>query len=170
MLKRARKASSLDDLVIHLLHRASLHADHIFGKEVTEAALTPRQFAVLLIVSESEDPSHADLVEATGIDRATIAEMIGRMVKRGLLVRRRTRRDARAYVVHITEAGRRALKGAKPQAERAGMAVLTPLSSEQRNSLVDTLKAITPSFRRSPADTYANSVAASPWVGSVFAL
>jgi DNA-binding MarR family transcriptional regulator len=55
--------------------------------------------------------------------------------------------------VHITEAGRRALKSAKPQAERAGMAVLTPLSSEQRKSLVDTLKAITPSFRRSPADT-----------------
>ena len=153
MLERARKASSLDDLVIHLLHRASLHADHIFGKEVIEAALTPRQFAVLLAVSESEDPSHADLVEATGIDRATIAEMIGRMMNRGLLVRRRTQRDARAHVVHITEAGRRALKSVKPQVERAGMAVLTPLSSEQRKSLVDILKAITPSFRRSPADT-----------------
>src|SRR4029453_7102679 len=142
MLKRARKASSLDDLVIHLLHRASLHADHIFGTEVTEAALTPRQFAVLLAVAESEDPSHADLVEATGIDRATIAEMIGRMVKRGLLLRRRTRRDARAHVVHITEAGRRALKSAEPQAERAGAVILAHLSNEQRKNFIDTLKAI----------------------------
>jgi DNA-binding MarR family transcriptional regulator len=142
MQKLVRKASSLDDLVIHLLHRASQHADDIFGTEVTDVALTPRQFVVLLAVVESKDPSHADLVEATGIDRATIAEMIGRMVKRGLLLRRRTRHDARAYVVHITETGRRALKSAQPQAERAGTAVLAHLSNEQRKQFVDTLKAI----------------------------
>jgi DNA-binding MarR family transcriptional regulator len=142
MQKRAHKESSLDDHVIHLLHRASQHADDIFGKEVTAPALTPRQFAVLLAVAEREDPSHADLVETTGIDRATIAEMIGRMVKKGLLLRRRTRRDARAYVVHITEAGRRALKSAEPQAERAHTAVLAALSSEQRKNFVDTLKEI----------------------------
>jgi MarR family transcriptional regulator, temperature-dependent positive regulator of motility len=142
MQKHARKASSLDDLVIHLLHRVSQNADDIFDKEVTDDHLTPRQFVVLLAVAESEDPSHADLVEATGIDRATIAEMIGRMVKRGLLLRRRTRRDARAYVVHITEAGQRALKSAEPQAERAGAVVLAHLSNEQRKNFIDTLKAI----------------------------
>jgi DNA-binding MarR family transcriptional regulator len=96
----------------------------------------------LLAVAESEDPSQTVVVEATGIDRSTIADMIKRMAKRGLLQRRRSRRDARAYVVRLTETGQRALKSAEPQAQRAGTAVLAPLNSEQRKALVDTLKAI----------------------------
>jgi len=142
MQKRARKVSSLNDVVIHLLHRASQHADDTFGKEIGDGDLTPRQFAVLLAVAESEDPSQTDLVEATGIDRSTIAEMIRRMVKRGLLQRRRSRQDARAYVVRLTEVGQRALKSAEPQAQRAGAAILAGLSSEQRKTLVEALKAI----------------------------
>src|SRR5262245_29745484 len=142
MQKRARKASSLDEVVIHLLHRVSQRADDIFGKEVGDGYLTPRQFAVLLAVAESEDPSQTVVVEATGIDRSTIAEMIKRMAKKGLLQRRRSRRDGRAYVVRLTEAGQRALKSAEPQAQRAGTAVLAPLSSEQRRALLEALKAI----------------------------
>ena len=142
MQKRARKSSSLDEVVIHLLHRVSQRADDIFDKEVGDGDLTPRQFAVLLAVSESEDPSQTVVVEATGIDRSTIAEMIKRMAKKGLLQRRRSRSDARAYVVRLTEAGQRELKSAEPQAQRAGTAVLAPLSSEQRKALLDGLKAI----------------------------
>jgi DNA-binding MarR family transcriptional regulator len=56
-----------------------------------------------------EGVSHTDITNATGIDRATIAEMVGRLVKRGWLQRRRSKDDARYYAVRITAAGRKAL-------------------------------------------------------------
>jgi DNA-binding MarR family transcriptional regulator len=142
MQKRKGNGASLDDVVIHLLHRVSQRADDIFDKEVGDADLTPRQFAVLLSVAESDDPSQTDLVESTGIDRSTIAEMIRRMAKKGVLQRRRSRLDARAYVVRLTETGQRMLKSAEPQAQRADATVLAGLSGEQRKTFVRALKVI----------------------------
>ena len=92
MQKQSKSGTSLDEFVVHLLHRVSQRADDTFGKEVSDADLTPRQFAVLFAAAESENPSQTDLVVATGIDRSTVAEMIRRMAKKGLLQRRRSRR------------------------------------------------------------------------------
>ena len=138
----AKNGMSLDDVVVHLLHRVSQRADDMFAKEVEVTGLTPRQFAVLLAVARHDDPSQTDVVESTGIDRSTVAEMIRRMVKKGLLQRRRSRLDARAYVVRVTEAGQRALKSSEPQAQRAGTAVLASLGSERRKTFIEALKAI----------------------------
>jgi len=79
----AKNGMSLDDVVVHLLHRVSQRADDMFAKEVEVTGLTPRQFAVLLAVARHDDPSQTDVVESTGIDRSTVAEMIRRMVKKG---------------------------------------------------------------------------------------
>ena len=142
MRKRAQNGASLDDVVVHLLHRVAQRGDDIFDKEVGDADLTARQFAVLLSVAQSEDPSQTDVVEMTGIDRSTIADMIRCMVKKGLLQRRRSRSDARAYVVRLTPAGQRVLKTTEPHALRAGTAVLARLSSEQRKTFLEALKVI----------------------------
>jgi DNA-binding MarR family transcriptional regulator len=145
MQKRTPNSTSLDDLVIHLLHRVSQRADDIFETEVGDTNLTARQFAVLLAVARSEDPSQTDVVEMTAIDRSTIAEMIRRMAKKGLLQRRRNRKDARAYVVHLTDTGREVLKSAEPRAQRAGTTVLARLAGEQRKAFVEALKIVSSS-------------------------
>src|SRR5262245_30877384 len=142
MKKRSRNEASVDGIVVHLLHRVSQRADDLFFKEVGDSGVTPRQFAVLFATAQFEEPSQTDICNSTGIDRSTVAEMIKRMLKRGLLQRRRNRRDARAYVVRLTEAGRGALKATEPPAERAGTALLASLSGEQRRNLVEALKAI----------------------------
>jgi MarR family transcriptional regulator, temperature-dependent positive regulator of motility len=142
MQKQSQSGTSLDEFVVHLLHRVSQRADDTFGKEVGDADLTPRQFAVLFAAAAIVDPSQTDLVVATGIDRSTVAEMIRRMVKKGLLQRRRSRRDSRAYVVRVTEAGKRVLKATEPQARQAGATILASLSSEQRKTFIEALKAV----------------------------
>ena len=140
MSKRSGNRSSLERLAVHLLHRAGQVADEIFGREVH--SLTPRQFAVLACVGQSDGLSQTDIVEQTGIDRSTIAELVRRMVKKGLLQRRRSKEDARAYVVRLTDSGREALKSAEPKALRADTAVLVRLSGEQRRAFVEALKVI----------------------------
>lgn len=142
MEKRARNGASLDDVVFHLLHRASQRADDIFVKEAGEVDLTPRQFAVLLTVAESISPSQTDLGRDTGIDRSTLTDILRRMVRNGLLQPRRSRQDARTKVVQLTEAGRRALNATQRNARRADSALLAPLSGEQLKAFMEALKAI----------------------------
>src|SRR5262245_17030961 len=142
MTKRSRRQPSLDDHVVHLIHRVSQRADELFTQEVAEIGLTPRQFAVLLAAGQREAPTQTDIVESTGIDRSTVAQMLQRMVKKGLLQRRRSRRDARAIIVRLTETGRSALRASEPRAERAGTVLVASLSEEQRRAFVEALKTI----------------------------
>src|SRR5262245_47397948 len=84
---------------LHLLHRAGQCADEMFAVSVGEVGLTPRQFAVMAAIANTEEPSQTTLVEYTGIDRSTMADIVRRLTSRGLVQRRRTRRDARRYAV-----------------------------------------------------------------------
>ena len=81
----------LESSPIHLLHRACQCAGDIFQREIDERELTPRQYAILLTVSQNEGLSQTHLVEKTGIDRSTLADVVRRMLKKGLL---------RAYVAN----------------------------------------------------------------------
>src|SRR5262249_24999291 len=137
---------------IHLLHRAGQCAADIFAAEMGDLDLTPRQFAVLLTFAQREGLSQTDLVEVTGIDRSTLADIVRRMLKKGLLQRRRTREDARAYAVRLTDEGLRILAAARPKVEAVDARILATLTTEQRTALVEDLKAIVASFSVPSAD------------------
>jgi DNA-binding MarR family transcriptional regulator len=107
-----------------------------------EGDLTPRQFAVLVAVSQNEGLSQTDLVEKTGVDRSTLADIVRRMLRKGLLQRRRTRDDARAYAVKLTEEGWRVLKAADPLARRVDDKILSALPNQQRERFLQDLTAI----------------------------
>jgi DNA-binding MarR family transcriptional regulator len=132
---------------IHLLHRAGQCAADIFAAEMGGIDLTPRQFAVLLTVSINEGLSQTDLVMLTGIDRSTLADIVRRMLKKGLLQRRRTREDARAYAVKLTDEGARILADARPKVEAVDSQILRALSGDQQTTLVSDLKAIVESLQ-----------------------
>ena len=141
VMSREKTTDRLDKSTIHLLHRASQCASDIFQEEIA-GDLTPRQFAILLTVSNNEGLSQTHLVERTGIDRSTLADVIRRMLKKGLLQRRRTREDARAYAVKLTEEGWRVLKAAEPLARKADEKILSALSQTERDRFVKSLTQI----------------------------
>jgi DNA-binding MarR family transcriptional regulator len=134
--------SGLDRSPLHLLHRAYQSAGDIFHAEMTIDGLTARQLAVLVAIAESEGLSQTDIVDRTGIDRSTIAEMVRRMQRKGLIQRRRTREDARAYAVKLTDEGRRVLRTAEPLAKRIDERVLDALSTKQREQFIAGLQTI----------------------------
>jgi DNA-binding MarR family transcriptional regulator len=123
----------------HLLHRTGQLAEDLFSRLVGNLGITARQFVVLSVVDGLEDPSQTLLCEVSGIDRSTLADIVARLVQRGLLSRQRTRRDARMYAVRITEEGKRMLEQATPIAEKvdaALLAALTPSEQENFNALL----------------------------------
>jgi DNA-binding MarR family transcriptional regulator len=125
-----------------MLHRASQAADELIASETTGADLTPRQFAVLAALEVLESASQTQIVDATGIDRSTLADIVKRLVKRGLLNRRRSRSDARAYVVRMTIEGRAVLLATKPAAQRVEERLLQQLPDARRDDLLAALEAI----------------------------
>lgn len=140
--EKDKSADRLERSPIHQLHRAGQCAGDIFLSEMAEGGLTPRQFAVLLTVSQNEGLSQTNLVERTGIDRSTLADIIRRMIKKGLIQRRRTKEDARAYAVRLTEEGNRVLRAADPIARRVDEKVLSVLTPTERERFLQDLNKI----------------------------
>ncbi|GAB4523573.1 MAG: hypothetical protein Kow00133_11590 [Amphiplicatus sp.] len=125
----------------HLLRRAQQYAHDLYAKEVGPKGPTPRQFEVLHTVAQNEGLSQTDLVRATGIDRSTLADMIARMIKKGLLSRQRTKADARANAVSITAAGKRMLQSAMSSVQKAENATLAVLPKTQQTAFMRALTA-----------------------------
>ena len=126
----------------HLLHRAQQFAAERFTKAMAGARLTQRQFAVLHATAQQEGLTQTDLVKATGIDRSTLAELVARMVKNGLLERQKLEGDARANAVKLSTEGRTLLEVATLGAMEADEAILSSLPKNKRASFLETLRRI----------------------------
>jgi DNA-binding MarR family transcriptional regulator len=139
---RQASVNQLERSPIHQLHRAGQCAADIFQAEMGLDDLTPRQYAVLLTVSQNEGLSQTQLVDRTGIDRSTLADIVRRMLKKGLLSRRRTKEDARAYAVRLSDEGWRSLRVADPVARRVDERILSAIPAAQRERFLSDLSTI----------------------------
>ena len=126
----------------HLLHRAGQLAEDIFSRSIGDLGITARQYVVLSVVDGLEDPSQTTLCEISGIDRSTLADIVRRLVERGLLMRRRTLIDARMYAVRITPEGKSVLEKAGPIAQEVDAAVLTSLTASERETFNSLLQKV----------------------------
>ena len=77
-MKNNHRSGTLDISALHLLHRAGQCAEVLFTNETGKADLTPRQYAILASVAQNPDISQTGLVEQTGVDRSTLADIVRR--------------------------------------------------------------------------------------------
>jgi DNA-binding MarR family transcriptional regulator len=133
------KSFDLETSPGHLLRRANQHANDLYTNEQDSKILTQRQFAVLFAIDQKEGMSQTELVETTGIDRSTLADMIVRLQSKDFLARKRTEEDQRANSVKITAAGRRALKAALPAVLRSEARILETLPARLRADFIKCL-------------------------------
>ena len=144
----------------HLLRRAWQYAGDLYAEEVGDTGLTHRQFTVLLAVAQNEGASQTDLVVLTGIDRSTLADLVGRLIKRGLLQRKRTKEDARANSIKLSAAGRRALKTAQPGALSADKKLMRAVPTDTRKEFLSALVCISDALQEASDEDMANGTGA----------
>jgi DNA-binding MarR family transcriptional regulator len=140
--KKGPSAAALDHSPSHLLHRALQLALDIYAEETGPDAVTQRQYAVLSSVAAQEGLTQTDLVRATGIDRSTLADLVARMIGKGLLARQRSTSDARANTVSLTDEGRAALDAAQPKVAAADERILELLPARKRDAFLGVLREI----------------------------
>jgi DNA-binding MarR family transcriptional regulator len=133
---------SLTGAIGHLLRRCQQRAVDIFAEEVGPEGPTPRQFAILVSVLQNPGLNQTDLVRLSGIDRSTLAEILGRLVDRGLIRRERTTEDQRTNALYVTSAGRAMLQAALPAVERAQERIFAPIPPARRPEVVAALESL----------------------------
>lgn len=115
----------------HLLRRNHQRSYEIFSRLVGDD-VTRQQIALLIALSRRSGSSQNDLVAATGIDKSTLKEMLGRMVARGWVERNRDARDSRAWTIDITPAGSALLAERIEKTIETQREILAPLPEDLR--------------------------------------
>ena len=144
-MKSSRKPNGgfeLAEAPSHLLKRCLQYFGDLYAEESGTGELTKQQFTVLSALETNEGASQTALVGLTGIDRSTLAEMVRRMLERGLLSRERTEADARANAITITGAGRKALRSARTASERAEKTFLDAVPASERARFIKNMTQI----------------------------
>jgi len=145
----------------HLLHRAQQRAEEVFAASLGDDNVTLRQFAVLAAVSEKSGRTQTELVRITGIDRSTLADMMDRLEKKGLVAREKSDTDKRAKIVRLTGKGRTRLTEAAPHASAADAAILAALPKNKRRSFLGTLETLVVAIDAAAAEADARAAAKS---------
>jgi DNA-binding MarR family transcriptional regulator len=130
----------LHDAPGHLLRRCQQRAVEIFMQEIGAARLTPRQFAILVTLARRPGLTQTEVVDETGIDRSTVGDMVNRLVRRGLVRRRKSGRDQRANTLVILPAGLKLVRQAIPAVDRAQDRIMKPLPAGAREAFVTALR------------------------------
>ena len=142
---------------LHLLHRAGQIADELFTLNIGASDLTPRQFEALKAISMTEEPSQTQLVAMTGIDRSTLADIVRRLVDRGLVLRKRTRHDARMYALRLSDKGTSTIQDAAPAVAMTDERLLSALPVKERDAFIKGLERMVAELTSHADATGANS-------------
>jgi MarR family transcriptional regulator, temperature-dependent positive regulator of motility len=124
-----------------LVRRAQQRHAAVWLSEVS-AEITSVQYAALEALQETPGVSQRQLGDQLDVDRSTIADLVARMVRNGLVERADDPVDKRSYVLFLTTAGKKQLATLRPrveQVERILTARLTPAELAQLRHLLSAL-------------------------------
>lgn len=132
---------------LFMLHRAEQVAAALFEKAFANRDLTYTQFLVLMCAAENRGASQKQVTEMTSIDRATMADVATRLGHKGLIVRRRSRDDARRYNLSLTAEGALALEEARPLVQAIDAQLLAALTPSEAHHCMQVLAVLTQAQR-----------------------
>lgn len=111
-----------------LVRRAQQRHVAVWLSEVS-AEITSVQYAALEILQRTPGVNQRQLGDELDVDRSTIADLVARMVRNGLIERSDDPADKRSYVLSLTASGKKQLATLRPRVEdveRILTARLTP--------------------------------------------
>jgi DNA-binding MarR family transcriptional regulator len=123
----------------HLLRRNHQRSYDIFTRHVGDD-VTRQQIALLIALTKQPGSSQRDLVDATGIDKSTLKEMIGRMIARGWIERSKDPNDSRAWTMRITPEGEVMLSERIAAVAAAQREIVAPLPESYRDIFIKSLR------------------------------
>lgn len=115
---------------IRRLHQVSVA---VFHDCLQHFNLTPIQYTILVIIDLSAKLEQTSIAARAGLDNSTVADVIKRLEKNGMVRREVGVRDKRARVTSITALGKSAITDASPVIDDAVQRMLSPLASDEQD-------------------------------------
>jgi DNA-binding MarR family transcriptional regulator len=100
------------------------------------AELTAPQYAALIALALEPGADQRTVGERASLDKATMAEMVGRLVRRGLVLRRRDPADGRRKLLTLSPHGEQVMNAASAGVAVVQRELLVPLSEPERSELM----------------------------------
>lgn len=132
----------LRNKAFHLLRQ--LFQQHTARWQHALPDLTKPQYAVMRAIAECPGIEQVNLMEAAISTKATLAEMLSRMEKRGLVRRENDPLDKRRRFVYLTPEGEALLKVSMPLGNRVDEEFLGRLNDEERAQFALLIKKMMP--------------------------
>jgi DNA-binding MarR family transcriptional regulator len=126
----------------YLLWRIALRSRELIDQALEPLGIRARTFALLAFLSHVGPISQQTLGQYAGVDASTMVALVDGLEALGVIERRRDPRDRRAYLLHLTTAGKRALETAGRLTTDVEKELLSALEPAEQTRLVDLLKTV----------------------------
>lgn len=117
-----------------LVRRAQQRHLAVWQSEVS-TEITSVQYAALEILQRTPGVNQRQLGDELDVDRSTIADLVGRMVRNELVERSDDPIDKRSYVLFLTSAGRKQLATLRPRVEEVERVLTAKLTAVEAREL-----------------------------------
>ena len=136
-----------------LLRRAWYGLNQAFRRRIAHLEITPDQFTAMRILIECEAAplSQCDLTRLMSSDPNTVASLLKRMERAGLLERKPHETDRRAHRIRVKPAGKRKYGAAREIAVALQSEVLAVLPEKRREEFLADLASVADACRRTAA-------------------
>jgi DNA-binding MarR family transcriptional regulator len=124
-----------------LLRRCWYNLNQTFRRRIAHTGVTPDQFTVLRTLTESgpRGLTQRELTDLMSSDPNTIASLLERMEKAGLVGRETHEKDKRAYRLRLKPAGHRKYETVREMAVVLQVEVLSALPAARREEFLEDL-------------------------------
>ncbi|TDN61298.1 MarR family transcriptional regulator [Paraburkholderia sp. BL10I2N1] len=126
-----------------LVRRAQQRHVAVWLSEVS-AEITSVQYAALEILQRTPGVNQRQLGDELDVDRSTIADLVARMVRNGLIERSDDPGDKRSYVLFLTPVGKKQLATLRPRVEEVERILTARLTAVECLELRRLLLALLP--------------------------
>jgi len=109
---------------------------------VASTETTSVQYAILAVLDRCGEASQRELCDEVDLDRSTVADLLARMERRGLVTRQRAAGDARRNVVTLSVAGLAERRRLRPLVEQVQQELAAGMTGEEVVALEAALRAL----------------------------
>lgn len=132
--------SRLGHVPFHLMRK--LVQEHTAYWQHVLPQLTKVQYSVLSAIAEQPGIEQIELMNASVTTKATLAEMLARMERRGVIYRQQSELDKRRRFVYLTEQGQQLLKASTPLVNEVDEVFLSRLNAREKDEFIRLLSVL----------------------------
>lgn len=126
--------------VAFLLAQVGAYAAEQFGERAAAVEFSRPQAGLLRLIARQPGQSQQAVASQLGTPPSRLVALVDGLEERGLVARVRNPEDRRNYALHLTAAGRRALRRIGTVAREHEAAITAPLTSDEREQLARLLE------------------------------